>query len=313
VLSDKMFVFSFMIPLICAIIVVPATVTARRSLLAIAILATAAGMIADLFVLKEPDLPLIWSMIPQRIALVFREMNASIFVGTFVPVVLLLAAPVVARRLAPTMFRDDRIRFFWIIAAVAILGTTALTFGFLYEELAHYRYLSCAIWWPTIFAAAALAIGLQQRPRTVAALTVLTTVVAAGLSLTALDSPGPSLWRWRDPIERCLSDAAPDLREGLAAYALARPITASNEWRVHADTILPTGEAYYWGNSFESYATSHFDHARPPDYRFVVMTSVDPVAVAARYGQPARTIDCSGNTVWLYDRRLTVTVQGLSK
>lgn len=313
VLSDKMFVFSFMIPLMCAIIVVPATAPARRSLLAVAILATAAGMIADLFVLKEPDLPLIWSMIPQRIALVFREMSASIFLGTFAPVLLLFAAPPVARRLAPTVFRDDRVRFFWIIAVAAILGTTALTVGFLYEELAHYRYLSCAIWWPIIFAGAALAMWLRERRRAVAALTVLMTVIAAGLSLTVLVSPGPSLWRWRNPIERCLNDAAPDLREGLAAYDFARSITASNGWRVHADAILPTGAPFYWGNSFESYTTSHFDHARPPDYRFVVMTSVDPAAITARYGQPDRTIDCSGNTVWLYDRRLTVNVQGFSK
>lgn len=310
VLSDKLFVFSFIIPLVAAALVVPAKAGARWSLLSVAVAATAIGLIADLFLHKQPDITLDWAAIPQRMVLFLGEINASIFLGTFVPVLLLLAAPIISRHYAASLYRSDRARFYWIVAVVSILGTMALTAAFLYEDRANYRYLYCAIWWPTIFAAAVLAVWLDRWHLVTTGLVVIIAAVACGMVLVSGIAPEGSLWRWQHPVARCLnarSDFA-QFREGLAEYWQARPIELTSATRLQVDPLHRDGGISYWGNDLHSFSTSHFDRSRPPDYRFIVMTSLDPAAIAARYGKPARTIDCGGSSVWLYNHRLTVTV-----
>ncbi|ABD89682.1 hypothetical protein [Rhodopseudomonas palustris] len=308
VASDKLFVLCYSAPVAVALLLSPTASRNRRWLLSGVALASAAGLIGDGFLNRQPDIPLNWSMIPHHIGLFFSEINASLLVGTLIPMLLLLAAPLAVRWLPAGRQNRDGARFYWTIAACAMVGTLSLTAAFLYEDRGAYRYLASVIWWPTIFAAAAVGLLLK---RWTSLIVGLTSVVAAGFAAIALYAvlrPSISLWTWQHPAVDCLGDDAQTapLREGLAGYWTARQITASSEWRLHADPVSATGERYHWGNDPRSYSESRIDRGRPPDYRWILPDGLDQAALTARFGQPARVIDCAGQTIWIYSQRLTV-------
>ena len=287
VLSDKLFVFTFVVPFSVALFLIPTEGSVRRSLLLVVALGSVAGWFGAGLINHEPDIALEWSLIPHRLAMFVHDINASIFVGTFVPVLLLIGAPVAARRLPKAMLATDAARFYWIFAVTAIAGTVGLTAAFLYEDVARYRYLASAIWWPTIFAAATLALLLERRPRLMQGLSAAMLAMSVAMALYSGVSPDGSLWTWQHPTARCLAgqDIDPALGDGLAEYWQARPIEISSGWRLQVDPLHADGEISYWGNDLASYSNSHFDRSRPPDYRFIVMDSLDPKAIADKIRQ----------------------------
>jgi hypothetical protein len=257
---------------------------------------------------RQADIPLDWSFVADRIGIFLRDIDVSILLGTFAPVLLLVAAPVVARRFLSGLFPGDAVRFYWVFAVAAIAGTTGLTAAFLYDDRGSYRYLDTAIWWPTIFAAALLAALLERRPSLTAALSSAIPAVSVAMVLYSGVAPADSLWRWQHPVARCLLERDIELRNGLAGYWQARPIEVSSDFRLQVDQLQRNGEIYHWGNDLASYAAGHVDRWRPPDYRFIVMDSLDPAAIASRFGKPAEVLACAGTEVWVYGERLVPTL-----
>ncbi len=305
VLSDKLFVFTFVIPLSSALFFVPVDNPTRRLLIFVVAMASLAGWFGADLINRQPDILLDWSMIAKRIEIFLGDINASIFLGTFAPVILLIGAPIVARQLPAAMFSIDTARFYWAFAIVAMLGTTALTAAFLYEDRSHYRYLASIIWWPTIFAGAALAMALKHRPHLTLALSSVISAIMAAMLLYAGIAPVQSLWHWQHPVTQCLlgqTDPA-RFRDGLAEYWQARAIEVSSDWQLQVDPLHRNGEIA--GSDLASYTSSHFDRSRPPDYHFIVMTSLDPGAINARFGMPDSVIACGDNPIWVYRKRLT--------
>jgi hypothetical protein len=311
VLSDRLFVVSFVIPFGVALFAVEFDRRVRIVLLTIVASASLAGWAGGGLIDRQADLALDWTAIPAHLRLFLLGIRASDVV-TIAPALLLFIAPVFARGLA--VAPDGSARFYWTFAVVSIVATTGLTVAFLYQDRGAYRYLGAAIWWPYLFAAAGLAVMLRRRAVWIAGLASIVSATIAVLAIFSGFASRDSLWRWRHPVEQCLSrdSGMTQPREGLAQFWLARPIGASSEWRFHVDPILPTGEAHHWGNDLASYSQSTFDRSRPPDYRFIVMDSLDPVAIAARFGEPARTLDCGDTIVWFYGERLTVPTSSVS-
>ena len=305
-LSDRLFIFTFVIPLSCALFFVPTEALVRRRLLLLVALGSVAGWFGAELINRQADIPLTWSFIPNRIGIFLGDLGASIFFGTFVPVLLLIGAPIVARRFLP-VFPGDAARFYWAFAVTAIAGTTGLTAAFLYEDHGSSRYLDAAIWWPTIFAAAVLARLLERRPRLTMALSSAIPAASVAMVLYSGIAPPGSLWNWQHPVARCLLGRDAELRDGLAGYWQARAIEVSSDWRLQVDPLRRNGEIYDWGNDLASYSASHFDRSRPPDYRFIVMDDLDPGAIASRFGMPSEMLACGDSAVWIYGERLVPT------
>jgi hypothetical protein len=311
VLSDKLFIFSFCIPCAIALWVARVESADRRAILALVAVASAVGWAGSALIHRQPDFPLRWGTIFPRIGLFIDEISPSIALGTLLPVVLLAASVVLLRRQAIDESRRDTALFYWTFAMVAILGTIALTATFLYEDRAAYRYLAAPIWWPTIFLAAGAAVVLRRHARVIVAASCTVTVVAAVFLALSGAAPANSLWTWQHPLARCLlaQPGREPLREGLAEYWSARPIEASSEWALQVDPLHFAGDVSYWGNDLASYARSHADRSRPPDYRFIVMQNLDRAAIAARYGSPDHELVCDAGTIWVYAHPLTVPVR----
>jgi hypothetical protein len=114
--------------------------------------------------------------------------------------------------------------------------------------------------------------------------------------------PNGSLWRIED--SGCISDL--DLRNGLAGYWQARRIEVLSDWKYQIDPIKPDGTASFWGNDLASYRKSRFDLSRPPAYRFVVMTDLDPQGILTQFGEPKEKRSCGPRNIWVYDRDISV-------
>jgi hypothetical protein len=304
VLSDKLFIFTFTIPLACALFCVPTDVSVRRKLLLLVALGSALGWLCAEPINRQADIPLDWSFVADRIGIFLRDIDASILLGTLAPVLLLIAAPIVARRFLSGLFSGDAARFYWVFAVTAIAGTIGLTAAFLYEDRGSYRYLETAIWWPAIFAAAPLAVLLERRPPLTMALPSAILTVSVAMVLYSGVAPADSLWHWQHPVARCLLERDIELRNGLAGYWQARPMEISSDFRLQVDPLQRNGEIYHWGNDLLSYAAGHFDRWRRPDYRFIVMDGLDPAAIANSFGKPAEVLACAGTDVWIYSERL---------
>jgi hypothetical protein len=307
VLSDRLFIFTFVIPLSCALFFVPTDGLVRRRLLLLVALGSTLGWFGAELINRQADIPLDWSFVPNRIRVFLGDLDASIFFGTFAPVLLLIGAPIVARRFS-AVFPGDAARFYWVFAVTAIAGTTGLTAAFLYEDHGSSRYLDAAIWWPTMFAAAALAHLLERRPSLTMPLLSAILAMSVAMVLYSGVAPPDSLWNWQHPVARCLLGRDIRLRDGLAGYWQARAIEVSSDFRLQVDPLRRNGEIYHWGNDLASYSAGHFDRSRPPDYRFIVMDDLDPAAIATKFGKPSEMFACANTTVWIYGESLVPTL-----
>jgi hypothetical protein len=196
--------------------------------------------------------------------------------------------------------RQEAFSFWWHVAAAAVLADFAL------DALIHtdsFRYLGAVIWWPVIVIVWVLAGLLGRLGAPVSAVTV------GGLSLSLGSANAwhglhqPVILTEQQPLATCVlqAGAAAGLRAGLANYWLARVAVAASGWRLQIDPIKSSGSAHYWANNRYAYINdSHHDGELTP-YNFIVVNDLETPAIRARYGNPDRTLECSGFSIWIYD------------
>lgn len=308
VLSDKLFVLFFHIPyfLASALMVWRHELAWRRFVLglAVAVLAIAASQVADKLVIREPDLVgaiLNWRDMPRHAL----DMLKSPFIplGQEAPLALLAGfiLPIGALFLVrPSFFRRgegaDPAVFWWCVALSGIAATLAANAP-IYWHLQNYRYMAPLLWWPLIWAAAALVRFAGSRP-TAGALVLLCGLFAAadlrgGVHL-------PKILTWRDPLTACLLEEqkASGLKAGIADYWFARYLAAMSDWRLQIEQVNGNGGFYYWGSDPYWYLHDWYAPDRPPAFDFLVMT---PPPDAAALDVIERTVGSDGRDMWLHE------------
>ncbi len=102
---------------------------------------------------------------------------------------------------------------------------------------------------------------------------------------------------------------------GLAEYWTATSLNAVAQ-KVRLNQVRPDGRVQFWGNNAFHHFTMETPGVnaplRPRSYSFIIANDLDPVALRAKFGEPARIANLSGYEVWLYDsagrRRISALV-----
>ncbi len=196
--------------------------------------------------------------------------------------------------------RQEAFSFWWHVAATAVLADFTLA------ALIHtnsFRYLGAVIWWPIIVTVWALhgVLGRLGPP--------VSTATVGGLSLSLGSAYAwhglhqPIILTEQQPLAACVQQAGATvgLRAGLANFWLARVAVAASGWRLQIDPIESSGSAHYWGNDRYAYIKDVHQDGEPPPYNFIVANDLETPAIRARYGDPDRTLECSGFSLWIYD------------
>ena len=325
-LSDRIFMFEFVLPLGAALLVLCRFGRADRARAVALLVPTAIGVAAaagaDLFLNREAGPPIgLWSSAMNFLTATpsyLRSVQRSAIVSLSLPYLVFAAYPLMrllwpAASAGATDRSDRAAMFFWSFAATAIAGSFALE-ALLYVDQFSYRYLIPALFWPLIFVAvAALRFGGRFAVR-------FTWCAAMGLAV-ALAVPAyeghfePGSATWRDPLATCLLDQreALGLKDGLAEYWLARPATIGTDWGMQIDQINGDGTPFYWGNNPQSYRRSNRIPAQAPDYNFIVIDTLDPAALLRKFGHPARIAPCGSYTLWIYAELLDPVLLGQTR
>jgi hypothetical protein len=216
------------------------------------------------------------------------------------PIALALLLPDRAAAQLPRGGDPDALRFFLVTAAAACAAAIALTV-MLYHGPHTWRYGNPVTWWPPIFLAGMLAARWPQWGDGVAAL------LAGGLishSAIAGGTAGPALLRWRPPELVCLDAADPGLtlQAGLATYWHARTMAAASGWQRQVESVdFGDGRPFLWISDPRSMVQQRrAARGTPPPYRFILMTGLDPVAIARIHGRPERVVTCGEISLWIY-------------
>jgi len=293
--SDLLTVTTLLVPLTAALAGGMAAGTASRASAGVRLAAAWGGGVCGVFLL---------SLLPARQAMPATSVLVAL-VSVLRGIAGIASQPIVLALLGFTGFTILRRRRsagwrsllgdFWTPFAVVSMAASLAIMLPLYFDVWCFRYAGPLLWWPVILLAATLAPRAPRRWRPALVLPAFT----IALILAAAMRPVPRLLTWLPPQAICLRDAG--LRAGLAYYGTARPVSAGTEWRIHTDQITGNGAAYLWGNDPRWFTRDIHDPAKPPSFSFIVMDLLNPGAIAATYGKPARILPCGASTIWVYD------------
>ncbi len=196
--------------------------------------------------------------------------------------------------------RQEAFSFWWNVAATAVLA------DFVLAALIHtdsFRYLGAVIWWPIIVAVWALDGVLGRLGPPVSAVTVGGLSLSLGSAYAWHGFHQPVILTEQQPLATCVLRAGTTvgLRAGLANYWLARVAAAASGWRLQIDPIESSGSAHYWGNDRYAYINDIDHDSTPPPYNFIVVNDLETQVIRARYGDPDRTLECGGFSLWIYN------------
>ena len=298
-LSDQLFFGSFAAPLVAA-----AAAAAWRTpwpnvrrcagVAAIGVLGCAAGALLDhgLFaavLVRQPDIGIDLPQQARRFGDLLRQPNLR--------ATALLAAAVAV---LPAAWRRSReLAFWWAAGTVTVAGFLALL-PLLYFDITSARYVQPVRWWAVIVLASAV---LRAAP----ALAVPAAGVSAALLCLVMAARGqdllqPSKLLYRPAVAECLQSWASRglLHAGIAPYWQARVIEAATNWQLQVEQVVDAGQVLVWGNNPYYYTHDKKDPAKPALFDFVVIGSLDPSSIRARFGKPDQVLPCPGSDVWVY-------------
>jgi hypothetical protein len=111
VLSDRLFIFCFVVPALLALLILEPRYRRIVSLIGSILLGTTVGwFLSDLLPNQQPALSIEFSKITTRAVLFVRQLDVSIIVGTTAPAtVFCVVVPILYRR------RGERASFYWVI------------------------------------------------------------------------------------------------------------------------------------------------------------------------------------------------------
>jgi len=313
-LSDRLFMFDFVLPAGGTLLVLRWVGRVSRSRAAAIVSRIAIGLVlavaADHLLSREP-IPKITQALSHAMRFFaetpayLHSVGVSAIISIGVPYLVFAAYPFI-RSWAPTAAGDDRhgldrsAMLLWCFAAFAIVCVFALTAA-VYADQGSYRYLAAAVFWPLIFVViAALQIGGRHVVRF--GWCVLLSLGVVFAAAAGKQNFVPATATWRDALATCLLQQRDrlGLKAGIAEYWLARTATVGSNWRVQIDQVTGDAAPLLWGNNPRSYRRSIQNPAQAPDYNFIVVDKLDSAAVLRKFGQPQRSEPCGSYTLWIY-------------
>jgi hypothetical protein len=304
VLSNKMFLLTFIIPSIAAASdLVARGHLPRRFVLTVGMngaIALVAGVLLTLLLSTETTPPVL------RLLVHFREfilqLSAYFYTNAwpYVPLFLLpLAFFLLLPKVIPDWFSHPKARAVWIIACVGSLLSLAFCASF-FVDVYSIRYLVAAFFWPIIFLAIPI---LRYAPeRLIIWLRLGAVAIYVGIA-TGLTSKAASYSGWHSPLAECLlqKQAELGLKDGFAGYWEARPAVIGSGWKLQIEQ-MGGGKFYHWGNNPYWLTHSIRDPNKPPQFNFIVHGQFNRAEdIVARFGEPARRSSCIGHQIWVYD------------
>lgn len=295
VASDRLFVGSFLLPLIAGWLGLGQF---RRGLptIAWATLGCTVGIAIDWAVF--PRLLLRQADLPVNFKTQFSLLSALVHDQTVHIGILLGAAacclPLLWARRVPEM------RFWSLAGAVSVIGFSFLL-PLLYADQTAVRYVQPVWWWGLIAIAATFHRFLPRLSLAGACAGVSALLAAIASQGAGLLQPS-QLARYQDPVAACLISmkASGRIHAGIAQYWLARVIEASSDWKLQVPQVMGSGNVFLWGNNRLSYLHDVTDPAKAPLFDFIVVKNLDFGGVVKRFGQPDNIVSCPETDVWLY-------------
>jgi len=198
----------------------------------------------------------------------------------------------------------------WNLVEVAFGGTQAvavllpLVTGTL-DVMTNLRYGLVAFILPVIWLLGIAAPRLAQSRVVVGALASTTVVLFGALLPASIDAA--ALDAAPTPIAQCLE--AHGLTTGYADYWTAKRNMLQTDYRLHLVQLLDTDARPYAFNFNQRWFFGRADTGAPLHLNFIVTTGLKPETLVPLYGAPDRTLDCSGEIVWLYDKPLPQPIE----
>ena len=198
----------------------------------------------------------------------------------------------------------------WNLAEVAFGGTQAVAVllpvlsGTL-DVMTNLRYGLVAFILPVVWLLGLVAPVVAPRRALAAGLASATVVLFGALLPASIDAAA------RDaaptPIAQCLQ--AHGLTTGYADYWTAKRNMLQTDYRLHLVQLLDTDGRPYAFNFNQRGFFGRADTGAPLNLNFIVTTGLRPETLVPLYGDPDRTLDCGGETVWLYDNPLPQPIE----
>lgn len=179
------------------------------------------------------------------------------------------------------------------ISAVVILGK--------YTDESQTRYLTTLYYSPGLVALIIISLRLEK-----AKSKLINFLAVAGLVTITL-AAGTSLIGKEFIISQIL--APPDYascfdlnksQAGLAGYWHSKPLIAYSQRQIQIATIKEDGHPYTSNSNRYWYTDSWQNPGNQPQFKFILMDTLDKSAIAARYGMPDRVEACNNSEVWWY-------------
>jgi len=205
------------------------------------------------------------------------------------------------RRLSPALFL---VLAFTALAILLEWGSVILTGNFLGTSTL--RYVAAALSLPLFLGCAFVAEVVPWSRTGVRGFALLTTAI---LVLGTLHPREPG------PYYGLAHEVAPVLRElrregvssALSEYWFAKSLTFLTGDVLPFRQVQPNGLIYWWENSLAWYAGNG---AARPEFRLVLLKSLDPDAIRARFGSPVRTLHVEGlGEMWVYSPEDVISYQ----
>jgi hypothetical protein len=313
VLSDRLIIAEFVVPVIVALIVVGMfRVAGKRAVLLLIgiILASAATAHFLENAIHLAPIPQLY-VIDRHVALFARQVGMYIVAHPVQSAEVTLSC-ILFFACAPSVYRAVRAKagaegassqtliFLWTYSFFA-LSMSFCAGAMIYNDFASYRYFV-----PTRFLLLPFVVLCFFRLRASGTLVKFFSMFAllcAFVSLVAARTLLPGSVSAQPKDFACLMHLREryNLEAGMAEFWYALPLTMASGGWLQVDQVRPDGTLNYWQNDRFWYTHSLRDPSAPPAYRFILTVNLDAGALLRRYGSPDRIVACTDSAVWIYD------------
>lgn len=203
-------------------------------------------------------------------------------------------------------FQKDRAKTYALIASIYVISAVILNLLAViilgkYTTIPDSRYLTFVYYSPGAIALTSIGLWLEKIKQIgkIAVATSVTLSIIAATSLATKEFPAISRVLSPPNYATCFNLDLP--QAGLAGYWQSKPLIAFSQGKIQIATVTEEGKPSIGNSNRYWYTDSWAKPGTLPQFRFILMKSLDKKAIAFRYGQPDRIEACVNSEIWWYD------------